>query len=1086
MRKQFYLLLFALLAFSVNGLRAQNTIPQIGDKFATDEGVFVISGENLIANPNFEDGFTGWKNGKGGDLSDSYFAVEEAEGPDGLNILRALSNSGSGGEQSVKTGWAVTEGKTYVFTCWAKRTASGMSSNTQYSRLYVGSSETSTTTQIATLKYQADTWVQTEVIFTAEQPYLVANFGWLNSATSFTGFYLGEVSLTTELYTANLEETIAEAQELLNTTEEGDDRGQYTTAVRTALQEAITVAQGVLASAASQLEVTTAKDTLDDAISAYKQSKNPPFKLGYKYTFTNVGSGSMMLSSGGESGNVQIIESNDGNEMIFTFELAPEEAAAKGYNMKDQEGRYLYRSGSWDTKASSTADLTAANTIFQVVDYGSFVQIKNMGSGSVLGVDKTSAGSLVYSNKNGTGNNNNWILKRYVPVSERDDQYYYEEALEIIEPKYKDIDSAAVGRKAFMISAEAYAAFGNAIAESKSMTDYAAAKALIEQALADFEANKYVAPVEGTMFEFIHSSGKTLYMYSDSVRPVITTTDETTVQKYLFEKADSAGWYYVKNVATGYYLAKDSTSAWETSWLAVPGALETMWNAYAYGDKAFCLQNYASWGCLGTDATTDSASVYCDKGNWLTNSHWNITDGSGDITFDLTTFNAAVAAATEFKATMVEGYNVGEYYASDITAFAGVISAAKNNLNAAADQEAVEALAAALLADIDVYKGKAHTVSVADKFLLNLIEECQKVLDAAVVGIEKGNYSEAAKSIFQEAVNTAKAVTADYEAAITTLTAARDAFVASVVTVDRAALKAQIATSADAANAAVVGDFAGQYPADAIAALKTAVEVAQNIYNNVESSQENINEALAALKDANTTFNAAKVVIDFSGIKETIAIAKETLAAAEAEKGEGPGTYPESAFVTLQQLIDNAQAIIGTTAMNQAAVDQQSSELEAAISTFSATRVPNDYSELMKQLEIAQAIYDEAISTGAATAADLETLSDDIQKGLEALNSTSQKDIDRAVKLLKRDIQLYGKYTGIDSADATALQTVVNDRVLTVSNIPAGATVTVYNITGALEGASDGAASFSLPLAKGVYIVKLNGAGDAAVKVVVR
>ncbi len=821
-------------------------------------------------------------------------------------------------------------------------------------------------------------------------------------------------------------------------------------------------------------------------MSVYEESVNPPFKLGYKYTFTNVASGTMMLSSGAESGNVQIIESNEGNEMIFTFELAPEEAAAKGYNMKDQEGRYLYRSGSWDTKASATADLTAANAIFKVVDYGSFVQIKNMGSGSVLGVDNTAAGSLVYSNKNGTGNNNNWIIRKYVPVSERDDKYYYDLALELIEPEYKAVNTDVVGKKAFMISADAYAAFGNAIAQSKTMTDYAAAKALIEQALVDFEANKYNAPTEGVMYDIIHSSGATLYMYADSIRPRIHITDETTVQKYLFEKADSAGWYYVKNVATGYYLAKDSTSAWETSWLAAPGVEETMWQAYAYADSAFCLQNYASWGTLGTDAVTDSASVYCDKGNWLANSHWLITDGSGDIEFDLTSFNAAVTAANEFKATMVEGYKVGEYYASDIAEFAAVIAAAKSNLNAAADQAAVEALAAALLADIDVYKAKAHTVSVADGFLLNLIAECQKELDAAVVGIEKGNYSEAAKTTFQEAVNTAKAVTADYEAAITTLTAAREAFAASVITVDRAALKAQIATSADAANAAVAGDFAGQYPADAIAALKTAVETAQGIYNNVESSQDNIDEALAALKDANTTFNATKVVIDFSGIKETIAIAKEILAAAEAEKGEGPGTYPESAFVTLQQLIDNAQAIIGTTTMNQAAVDQQSSELEAAISTFSATRVPNDYSELNKQLELAQAIYDEAISTGAATADDLETLYDDIQKGKDALSSTSQTDIDRAVKLLKRDIQLYGKYTGIDSADATALQTVVNDRVLTVSNIPAGATVTVYNITGALEGASDGAASFSLPLAKGVYIVKLNGAGNAALKVVVR
>ncbi len=709
-----------------------------------------------------------------------------------------------------------------------------------------------------------------------------------------------------------------------------------------------------------------------------------------------------------------------------------------------------------------------------------------MGSGSVLGVDKTTAGSAVYSNKNGTGANNNWKIARYVPVNERDEQYYYEVALEPIEQAYNAVDSAAVGKKAFMVSTEAYAALGNAIAESKTMTDYAAAKTLIEKAYADFTVNKYIAPVEGTQFEFIHSSGKTLYMYSDSVRPVITTTDETTVQKYLFEPSDSAGWYYVKNIATGWYLAKDSTSQWETSWLETPGKLETMWQAYIYAEKAFALQNRASWGHLGTDATTDSASVYCDKGNWVANSHWNITDGSGDITFDLTNFNAAVNAATEFKASMVEGYKIGEYYASDITAFASVISTAKNNLNTAADQEAVETLAANLLAEIDVYKAKAHTASVADKFLLNLIDECQKEIDAAIVGIEKGNYSEAAKTAFQEAVNTAKAATADYEAAIEALTAARTTFQGSAITVDRAALKALVATATEAANGAVAGDFAGQYPADAIAAYKTAVETAQTAYNNVEASQEDIDAALAALKDAQTAFNAAKVVIDFSGIKETIAIAKEAIAAAEPEKGEGPGTYPESAFTTLQQLIDNAQAIIGSTTMNQASVDKQSTELEEAVNTFNNTRVPNDYAELEEQLEIAQNLYDEAISSGAATAADLETLSDDIQKGMAALNSTSQAEIDRAVKLLKRDIQLYGKYSSINSANGGAMKFDVTDRVLTVSNIPEGATVTVYNITSNPEGTSDGASSYSLPLNKGVYIVKVNGGTNAAIKVIIK
>ena len=148
---------------------------------------------------------------------------------------------------------------------------------------------------------------------------------------------------------------------------------------------------------------------------------------------------------------------------------------------------------SWDTK-SGTVDLTTANAIFQIVDYIDFVQIKNMGSGSVLGIDNTTAGSAVYSNKNGTSSKNCWIIKEYVSADERDDEYNYNALLAKAQKEYAGISETLVGEGIFMYSPAAYAAYGKAIEESQGMADYAAALALLQEAMEAFAINKMNKP----------------------------------------------------------------------------------------------------------------------------------------------------------------------------------------------------------------------------------------------------------------------------------------------------------------------------------------------------------------------------------------------------------------------------------------------------------------------------------------------------------------------------------------------------------------------------------------------------------------
>ena len=91
---------FALLLLSLWAVpaltTAQNITPQRGDKITTEDGVFVVSGDNMITNPSFDDGFTDWTAGDGSALSEENFEIVASGGADGGAYLHGLGSAGSG------------------------------------------------------------------------------------------------------------------------------------------------------------------------------------------------------------------------------------------------------------------------------------------------------------------------------------------------------------------------------------------------------------------------------------------------------------------------------------------------------------------------------------------------------------------------------------------------------------------------------------------------------------------------------------------------------------------------------------------------------------------------------------------------------------------------------------------------------------------------------------------------------------------------------------------------------------------------------------------------------------------------------
>ncbi len=954
------LVLLALLGFGVSA-KAQYVL-NVGDKVTTNEGLYVVSGQNIITNPNFEDGLNGWKAGDNTALSNSNFEVLPTGGPDGMPCLHALKGAGSGSAQSVKTGWALETGKTYVFQCYSYRTASGMSSNTQYSRLYLSDSETGTNEQIATVSYAADTWTLTQIVFKATRAYLVANLGWLNAASSFTAFYLGEVTASSEISTTKLETSIEEAKQLLATTEEGDGKGQYAAAVRQDLQTAVEAAESVLSAATEQAQVNEANTALQTAISIYKAKKNPPFQVGTGYNITNMGANMNLATA---DGGVKIKTANTADStQVFYFVPA---TTGQGYNIHDANGTYLYKdpNSNWEMKSGSGIDLTGNDAIFTVVDKDTYVLIKNANR-SYLGTDATSDGASVYDDKNGNSATHQWVLTKHTPTA----------ALEaMIESARALLTNTGVGTEYYQVpqaAADALsAAIAAAVAACTPEASYETAEAACNKLKAAIETfknafNELPDLADGQTYIIRHNSGLALTATEQGNACITVVAEEGASQQqlFVFEKAGTiANQYTVRSVSAETWLS--ASGKWDTEWTDTNTNDSTIIRVERLDSKCLGLKFIVSDTYLGSDAATDGALLYFNK-TAVPNSYWTI-EPNITVVLDRTTFNNALAVADSLINATVIGYKQGMYYQSDFDSFKATVALLRSSANKAKSQEELDGVAQQLVAANEEYQAKAHPTDIL-------------------------NFND---------------------------------------------LLAEIAKATNSHAAAVAGEHNGQYPAEAIEALHQAINDAQTVADNEDITQEVIDVALDALKQAEADFKAAKVVIDYGQLQDAISQAQKTLADNADIKGDGAGKIPAEAFATLEAEVANAQAGIKDNSLTQNETDAAAQRLTEATVAFLASRIDNDYSEL-------QSLVDEA--TNLIRKAEQGEISywpeylDDLKASLEkngaALESTNQDEIDKAVKVLRRDIIIFQlMVTGVD-------------RVTVDQLTKAGVRITLYDLNG--------------------------------------
>ncbi len=284
MKKSLQLFLALLLLNNVFPVYAKH---QTGDTISVNGSKFKVLEENLISNPGFEDGFTGWTDAtiSAAQLTSTNFTLVATGGVDNSKYLVGTKNETSSAAGSIGTGWNIQAGKTYYFSYQVKyqsgtTTATG---SEEWLKVSLTNSKTSAAEPFMLLnagKVNTDkTWTVNETVFTNSKPYtyIVARFRWLNNRLGFDDFSLHEVVEIIDI--AGLEEVISEAQSLYKSQAVG----------ATELQVAITTAQGFLTSD-SAAKVLQAINNLKKSITTYKIiNASPENPLDMTYYIVNQG-----------------------------------------------------------------------------------------------------------------------------------------------------------------------------------------------------------------------------------------------------------------------------------------------------------------------------------------------------------------------------------------------------------------------------------------------------------------------------------------------------------------------------------------------------------------------------------------------------------------------------------------------------------------------------------------------------------------------------------------------------------------------------------------------------------------------------
>jgi hypothetical protein len=404
--------------------------------------------------------------------------------------------------------------------------------------------------------------------------------------------------------------------------------------------------------------------------------------------YTIVQATGLILTRNMNAENPQVKIPSGNYDQVFVFESVPNEDGT--YYIKNvYDDDYLVRgeSNAWTMiwVKDPTTITTLNNGKYQIASIegnADYIQIKNLGSGSMLGSDNATDGSAVYGNKNGTTD-----IKYQFKIKEWSSDVDFTALQKKLDEALALYNNTSAGTGSDQYPANKRTELNNAITDAQEIiADPQAEQAEVNEALIALTAalEAYIAsvypyqPDVTKTFYINHSSG--LFFTNAST---IAEGDYTANQQFQFVAVSGqTAIYNIKNVATGKYLTRDVgpegetfTYWWGLKWTEDPTNQYTKYEIKSTGTGYYTIRNTGEVlnngvqrnSCLGTDANTSGTGVYLDKSGTDGKHYWKFQDIT-TVAVNKTALEAAIAKAADFLSYASKGDGSDQYPAVEYDA----------------------------------------------------------------------------------------------------------------------------------------------------------------------------------------------------------------------------------------------------------------------------------------------------------------------------------------------------------------------------------------------------------------------------------
>ena len=466
------------------------------------------------------------------------------------------------------------------------------------------------------------------------------------------------------------------------------------------------------------------------------------------------------------------------------------------------------------------------------------------------------------------------------------------------------------------------------------------------------------------------------------------------------------------------------------------------------------------------------------------------------ISVDKTNLIAKIDLAYDYYQNSVEGYQEGNYIKGSRQELLTAILAAEDVKDAESSSQAeVNAAAKALSDAIDKFlNSKFDPNSINRTALQAALSEANTLYANAVEGYGDGQYPNGTKQILLNAISSAQTVNdsnsssqEDIDQATTSLRSAIEAFSNARVKVNKTTLNSTISTANALYLSSEEGYLKGNYPAGSKAILNAVLESARTVYNNASSSQDEVDQANIALKNAIDEFKAKVITVDKSTLAFTITKAQSSMVKAEGNTGDGSLQFPQSAVDRFRAAIAEAQGIYETST-NQQVVNDAVTSLNKAIESFENSRNPEEVSldDLIALIIEADALIDNTRNPQEYMFEFLNLVTCNSNANAEYKKSSHlQENVNTQVQRLSAAIELFKQaqeahpWVAIDETDIAQLSVFPNpcQNELSVVAGKEMQTVAVVSLIGAVQFVEEvNAAEITLDVTSikaGYYFVKI-------------